>query len=62
VNSLNPIELDLSNLELLKKGYKISNNVEIKISPNSPLNFKMIYNIPKLDNYSISFKVDLEKK
>ena len=62
VNSLNPIELDLSNLELLKKGYKVSSNIEIKISPNSPLNFKMIYNIPKLDNYSISFKVDLEKK
>jgi hypothetical protein len=62
VNSLKPIELDLSNLELLKKGYKISENVQIKISTDSPLNFKLIYTIPKLDNYSISFKVDLEKK
>jgi len=62
VNSLNPIELDLSNLDLLKKGYRISENVKIKISTDSPLNFKLIYNIPKLDNYSISFKVDLEKK
>jgi hypothetical protein len=62
VNKLNPVELDLSNLDLLKKGYKVSNNVKIKFSTESPLNFKMIYNIPKLDNYSISFKVDLEKK
>lgn len=62
VNSLKPVELDLSNLDLLKKGYKISENVKIKISTDSPLDFKMIYNIPKLDNYSISFKVDLEKK
>ena len=62
VNSLNTIELDLSNLELLQKGYKISENVQIKISTDSPLNFKLIYTIPKLDNYSISFKVDLEKK
>jgi len=62
VNSLNPIELDLTNLELLQKGYKISENVQIKISTDSPLNFKLIYTIPKLDNYSISFKVDLEKK
>jgi hypothetical protein len=62
VNSLKPIELDLSNLELLKKGYKISENAQIKISTDSPLNFKLIYTIPKLDNYSISFKVDLEKK
>jgi len=62
VNQLNTIELDLSNFELLKKGYKISENLSVKYSTQSPLNFTLIYNIPKLDNYSISFKVDLEKK
>jgi len=62
VNQLNTIELDLSNFELLKKGYKISENLSVKYSTESPLNFTLIYNIPKLDNYSISFKVDLEKK
>tara|TARA_R100000005_G_C4971155_1_gene184093 strand:- start:40 stop:1368 length:1329 start_codon:yes stop_codon:yes gene_type:complete len=62
VNTLEPIEVDLTNLELLQKGYMISENVQIKFSTESPLNFKLIYNIPKLDNYSISFKVDLEKK
>lgn len=62
VNQLEPIELDLSNFELLQKGYKISENLSVKFRTDSPLDFKLIYNIPKLQNYSISFKVDLVKK
>ncbi len=62
VNQLEPIELDLSNFELLKKGYKISENLSVKFFTDSPLDFTLIYNIPKLKNYSISFKVDLVKK
>ena len=62
VNQLEPIELDLSNFELLRQGYKISENLSIKFFTDSPLDFTLIYNIPKLKNYSISFKVDLIKK
>jgi len=62
VNSLPIVELDLTNLELLTKGYSINENVSIKFSNTSPLNFRLIYNIPKLNNYSISFIVELSKK
>ena len=62
VNQLEPIELNLSNFELLRRGYKISENLSVKFRTDSPLDFRLIYNIPKLQNYSISFKVDLVKK
>ncbi len=62
VNQLESIELDLSNFELLRQGYKISENLSVKFFTDSPLDFTLIYNIPKLKNYSISFKVDLVKK
>jgi len=35
VNQLEPIELDLSNFELLKKGYKISENLSVKFRTDS---------------------------
>lgn len=62
VFSVNELELNLTNKELLEKGFKISENLSVKFFTDSPLNFKLIYNIPKLNNYSISFKVDLVKK
>ena len=62
VNALEPIELNKTSFELYQKGYKLSENVSVKFSQTAPLNFMMIYNIPKLDNYSISFQVELEKK
>jgi len=62
VNELPIVELDLTNLELLTKGYAINENVSIKFKSQSPLDFRLIYNIPKLNNYSISFIVELEKK
>ena len=62
VYTLDPVELGLTTFQLQQKGYKLSENVSVKFSTESPLNFTMIYNIPKLDNYSISFQVELEKK
>jgi hypothetical protein len=62
VYSLTELELDLTNKELLEKGFEISENLKVEFFADSPLNFRLIYNIPKLNNYSVSFKVDLVKK
>jgi len=60
--SLPTLDLTLTNTQLFSKGYNFSENCNIKFSSSEPLDFRLIYNIPKLDKYSISFKVELEKK
>ena len=62
VNSLSTVELGFTLAQLGEKGYEVSENISINFSDESPLNFRMIYNIPKLNNYSIAFKIELEKK
>ena len=60
--NLETVETTLTNLQLLQKDFAFSENCSIKFSTESDLNFRLIYNIPKLDNYSISWKVELVKK